>query len=81
MIDMATDSQSPETASTVATRDQTDVLSDYLEVDLNDVEFYERCGNGSYGCVYRAKWISRDREVAVKKLLQLENEVIGIESM
>lgn len=53
----------------------TDPLSDFLEVDINDLEFYERCGNGAFGCVYRARWVSRDKEVAVKKLLQLDNEV------
>ena len=51
------------------------VLPDFLEVDISDLEFYERCGNGAYGCVYRARWISRDKEVAVKKLLQLDDEV------
>ncbi len=50
-------------------------LPDFLEVDISDLTFYERCGNGAYGAVYRAHWISRDKEVAVKKLLQLDNEV------
>ena len=52
-----------------------EILPDFLQVDISDLEFYERCGNGAFGCVYRARWVSRDKEVAVKKLLQLGNEV------
>ncbi|XP_064647541.1 mitogen-activated protein kinase kinase kinase 20-like [Lineus longissimus] len=44
------------------------------EIDANDLEFFERCGGGTFGSVYRAKWISRDMEVAVKKLLVMEKE-------
>lgn len=51
-----------------------EILPEFLHVDISDLEFYERCGNGAYGCVYRARWVSRDKEVAVKKLLQLGNE-------
>jgi hypothetical protein len=55
-----------------------EILPEFLQVDISDLEFYERCGNGAYGCVYRARWVSRDKEVAVKKLLQLGNEVCVI---
>lgn len=50
-------------------------IADYLEIDYNDLEIYERCGRGSYGSVYRGLWKSRNKIVAVKKLLNLENEV------
>jgi len=46
------------------------------EIKFDDLKFLERCGVGSYASVYRAVWISRNRqEVAVKKLLSLDREV------
>jgi len=51
-------------------------MSCLYEIKFDDLEFLERCGAGSYGSVYRAVWISRNRqEVAVKKLLSLDTEV------
>ncbi|XP_077978736.1 mitogen-activated protein kinase kinase kinase 20-like [Glandiceps talaboti] len=49
-------------------------MCDFVEVKWEDLEFYERCGCGTFGSVYRAKWKSKDMEVAVKKLLFLEKE-------
>ncbi|KAM9342600.1 mitogen-activated protein kinase kinase kinase 20 [Pholidichthys leucotaenia] len=46
----------------------------FVEIKFEDIIFYENCGGGSFGSVYRAKWISNDKEVAVKKLLKIENE-------
>ncbi|KAM4558113.1 mitogen-activated protein kinase kinase kinase 20 [Odontesthes bonariensis] len=48
--------------------------SSFVQVKFDDIHFYENCGGGSFGSVYRAKWISQDKEVAVKKLLKIENE-------
>lgn len=48
----------------------------FCEIALEDLEFYERCGGGSFGSVYRAKWKSENIIVAVKKLLVLDKEVI-----
>ena len=51
-------------------------MSCLYEIKFDDLEFLERCGGGSYGSVYRAVWISQNRqEVAVKKLLSLDTEV------
>ena len=47
---------------------------DYVLIDFDDLEFFERCGAGSFASVYRARWKSREKEVAVKKLLTLGNE-------
>ncbi|XP_076026044.1 mitogen-activated protein kinase kinase kinase 20 [Genypterus blacodes] len=47
----------------------------FVLIKFDDVLFHEKCGGGSFGSVYRARWISADKEVAVKKLLQIENEV------
>lgn len=47
----------------------------FCEIALDDLEFYERCGGGSFGSVYRAKWKSENIIVAVKKLLVLDKEV------
>lgn len=47
----------------------------FVQIRFDDIIFYENCGGGSFGSVYRARWISRDREVAVKKLLKVDNEV------
>jgi len=49
----------------------------FVKIDFNDIEFYERAGSGASGSVYRAHWTSRQKIVAVKKLLNsLESEVI-----
>jgi len=47
----------------------------FVEVEFSDLEFYERLGEGSAGSVYRALWKSKQKKVAVKKLLILEKEV------
>ena len=47
----------------------------FVQIKFDDLQFFENCGGGSFGSVYRAKWISQDKEVAVKKLLQIEKEV------
>lgn len=46
----------------------------FVIIGFEDLEFFEKCGGGSFGSVYRAKWKSQDKEVAVKKLLSLGNE-------
>uniref|UniRef100_A0A8D0CGJ7 Mitogen-activated protein kinase kinase kinase MLT-like n=1 Tax=Scleropages formosus TaxID=113540 RepID=A0A8D0CGJ7_SCLFO len=46
----------------------------FVHIRFDDIHFYENCGGGSFGSVYRARWISQDKEVAVKKLLKIENE-------
>ncbi|XP_020490181.1 mitogen-activated protein kinase kinase kinase 20 isoform X1 [Labrus bergylta] len=46
----------------------------FVQIRFDDIHFYENCGGGSFGSVYRARWISKDKEVAVKKLLKIENE-------
>ncbi|XP_034069293.1 mitogen-activated protein kinase kinase kinase 20 isoform X1 [Gymnodraco acuticeps] len=46
----------------------------FVQIKFDDILFYENCGGGSFGSVYRSRWISQDKEVAVKKLLKIENE-------
>ncbi|XP_035391997.1 mitogen-activated protein kinase kinase kinase 20 isoform X5 [Electrophorus electricus] len=46
----------------------------FVRIKFDDIAFYESCGGGSFGSVYRARWLSQDQEVAVKKLLKIENE-------
>ncbi|CAG01996.1 unnamed protein product, partial [Tetraodon nigroviridis] len=48
--------------------------SSFVQIKHEDLLFYENCGGGSFGSVYRARWISRDKEVAVKKLLKIDKE-------
>ncbi|KAL6104394.1 map3k20 [Pungitius sinensis] len=48
--------------------------SSFVQIKHEDLLFYENCGGGSFGSVYRANWISRDKEVAVKKLLRIDKE-------
>lgn len=48
----------------------------FVKIDFGDLQFYERLGSGATGSVYRALWKSRQKIVAVKKLLNsLESEV------
>ena len=49
--------------------------SDYLEIDYSDLEIYDLCGHGSFGSVYHGLWKSRNKTVAIKKLLNLKDEV------
>lgn len=51
--------------------------SSFVQIKHEDLLFYENCGGGSFGSVYRALWISQDKEVAVKKLLKIDKEVQG----
>ncbi|KAK7109215.1 hypothetical protein V1264_013298 [Littorina saxatilis] len=44
------------------------------EIELEDLLFYERCGGGTFGSVYRALWRSQNMVVAIKRLLVLEKE-------
>lgn len=46
----------------------------YVTIHFDDLEFFEKCGGGAFGSVYRARWKSQDKEVAVKKLLSLGKE-------
>jgi len=41
---------------------------DFSEVSLEDFEFYEKVGSGSYGQVYRTKFKLNDEIYALKKL-------------
>ena len=49
----------------------------FVEIDFSELEFFERLGSGAAGTVYRALWKTQEKVVAVKKLLQLEAEVVG----
>ncbi|XP_075465162.1 mitogen-activated protein kinase kinase kinase 20 isoform X1 [Ascaphus truei] len=50
------------------------LTASFVQIKFNDLQFFENCGGGSFGSVYRALWISQDKEVAVKKLLKIEKE-------
>ncbi|XP_061648339.1 mitogen-activated protein kinase kinase kinase 20 isoform X1 [Phyllopteryx taeniolatus] len=63
--------------SGVGTKCQNEMSShsgSFVQIKFDDIHFFENCGGGSFGSVYRARWISQDKEVAVKKLLKIENE-------
>uniref|UniRef100_A0A1X7VP51 Protein kinase domain-containing protein n=1 Tax=Amphimedon queenslandica TaxID=400682 RepID=A0A1X7VP51_AMPQE len=53
----------------------------FVEISFLDLEFYEKLGGGAAGSVYRAKWKSKDKIVAVKKLLELEKEAEVLSSL
>ncbi|KAK7945777.1 hypothetical protein WMY93_001505 [Mugilogobius chulae] len=48
--------------------------SSFVQIKHEDLVFYENCGGGSFGSVYRAFWVSQNKEVAVKKLLKIDKE-------
>ncbi|XP_063789517.1 mitogen-activated protein kinase kinase kinase 20 isoform X1 [Pseudophryne corroboree] len=50
------------------------LTASFVQIKFNDLQFYESCGGGSFGSVYRAQWLSQEKEVAVKKLLKIEKE-------
>ncbi|XP_076810414.1 uncharacterized protein LOC143453136 [Clavelina lepadiformis] len=50
------------------------IPNSFIKIRYNDLDFYERCDEGSYGSVYRGCWISQDQEVAVKKINALDKE-------
>ena len=47
-----------------------------LQIAFDDLTFHECIGGGTFGSVYRARWNSQDKEVAVKKVLILGKEVL-----
>lgn len=47
----------------------------YVDILLDELEFGECIGYGSFGSVYKASWKSKEKVVAVKKVLRLDNEV------
>ena len=53
----------------------------FVEIDFSDLEFYESLGSGSAGSVYRAFWKSREKIVAVKKLLIIEKEARSMSTL
>ncbi|XP_077304147.1 mitogen-activated protein kinase kinase kinase 20 isoform X2 [Lithobates pipiens] len=50
------------------------LTASFVQIKFIDLQFFESCGGGSFGSVYRAKWLPQDKEVAVKKLLKIEKE-------
>ncbi|XP_047137188.1 mitogen-activated protein kinase kinase kinase 20 isoform X1 [Hydra vulgaris] len=52
----------------------------FTQLQIEDFEFFEKLGSGSFGSVYRARWISQNKEVAIKKVLSLdkEAEILGV---
>lgn len=51
------------------------LTASFVQIKFNDLQFFESCGGGSFGSVYRAEWVPQEKEVAVKKLLKIEKEV------
>ena len=47
----------------------------FCEIEFEDLHFFEKCGGGTFGSVYRALWVPHEMEVAVKKLLVMDKEV------
>ncbi|KAK2561984.1 Mitogen-activated protein kinase kinase kinase 20 [Acropora cervicornis] len=48
----------------------------FVIIGFEDLEFFEKCGGGSFGSVYRAKWKSQDKEVAASVLSMLSHRHI-----
>lgn len=47
----------------------------FVEINVNDLDFFERLGEGAAGTVYRGRWASKEKIVAIKKLNIVEDEV------
>ena len=49
----------------------------FTEITLSDLEFFERLCMGARGAIYRGRWKSKDRTVAIKKLRLLKKEEVN----
>lgn len=47
----------------------------FVKLDISELEFFEKLGGGASGSVYRARWKTRDKIVAAKKMLAMDKEV------
>jgi len=48
----------------------------FVRVRYDELQFCECCGQGTFGSVYRATWLTHGgKEVAVKKLNNMDKEV------
>jgi len=56
--------------------DEFSIPNSYVQISYGDLHFYECCGAGTFGSVYRAIWLSQGKqEVAVKKINHMDSEV------
>ena len=53
-----------------------DIPMSFVQIGYSELDFMECCGEGTFGSVYRAVWLSQGNKiVAVKKLNEIDNEV------
>lgn len=53
----------------------------FVEIDFADLEFHDRLGSGAAGTVYSGRWKSKNKIVAIKKLLAIEKEAEVLSSL
>ena len=50
-----------------------------IGIEYSDLEFMEKTGIGGFGAVSKGRWISENKIVAIKTLMELDDsEVLGI---
>jgi len=58
-------------------RDQTEKLQLPTDINYTDLEFVEMVGSGGFGQVWKGKWKSNERTVAIKKTPALEKREVS----
>ena len=58
-------------------KDQTEKLQLPTDINYSDLEFVEMVGSGGFGQVWKGKWKSNKRTVAIKKTPALEKREVS----
>jgi len=48
-----------------------------FEIRFSDLEFKEKVGGGGFGTVSKGRWISKNKTVAIKTIVVLDEREVG----
>ena len=52
-----------------------------LNIEYSDLEFKEKVGSGGFGTVSKGRWISKNKIVAIKVMVELEKRESSLSSI